>query len=425
MAKQFQKVRGMNDVLPEQWRLFDHVLKSFEQSAEAAGYGRIETPLIEEEALFVRTSGEGTDVVDKEMYNFEDRGGKRVSLRPEGTAGVARAYIEDGMASRPQPVKLYYVGDMFRYERPQVGRARQHKQIGVEVFGDPNPSADAQVITLLARIYRQSGLRNVSLQINSIGDQTCRQRYRQDFVDYLEAHSAQLSQLDRDRLERNPLRVLDSKELTTQEVLNDAPQMLNYLCDDCQKHFAGVLEYLDELGVSYEINHRLVRGLDYYNRTVFEFYGVREGSMSALGGGGRYDLLVEELGGKSTPAVGFGSGVERIVIEMEAEEDLPLVNESEGVYVASLGEPARLAAFRMIEELLDAGVKACGSVDRDGIGSQLARADKLGVKYAVIIGQKEVKEGTVLLRDMGSGAQETVKSVELAAELAKRLKTNG
>ena len=425
MAKQFQKVRGMNDVLPEQWRLFDHVLKSFEQSAEAAGYGRIETPLIEEEALFVRTSGEGTDVVDKEMYNFEDRGGKRVSLRPEGTAGVARAYIEDGMASRPQPVKLYYVGDMFRYERPQVGRARQHKQIGVEVFGDPNPSADAQVITLLARIYRQSGLRNVSLQINSIGDQTCRQRYRQDFVDYLEAHSAQLSQLDRDRLERNPLRVLDSKELTTQEVLNDAPQMLNYLCDDCQKHFAGVLENLDELGVSYEINHRLVRGLDYYNRTVFEFYGVREGSMSALGGGGRYDLLVEELGGKSTPAVGFGSGVERIVIEMEAEEDLPLVNESEGVYVASLGEPARLAAFRMIEELLDAGVKACGSVDRDGIGSQLARADKLGVKYAVIIGQKEVKEGTVLLRDMGSGAQETIKSVELAAELAKRLKPNG
>jgi histidyl-tRNA synthetase len=421
MAKQFQKVRGMNDVLPERARLFDHVIKSFMQSAEAAGYGHIETPIIEDEALFVRTSGEGTDVVDKEMYNFEDRGGHRVALRPEGTAGVARAYIENGMASMPQPVRLYYIADMFRYERPQAGRSRQHKQIGVEMFGDPNPSADAQVITLLARIYRQAGLRNVALQINSIGDQNCRAKYRKDFVDYLEEHIDKLSGLDRDRLKRNPLRVLDSKDPSTQAVLDDAPQMLNYLCADCQKHFSGVLEYLDELGVNYEINHRLVRGLDYYTRTVFEFYGQREGAMSALGGGGRYDLLLGELGTKPTPAVGFGSGVERIVIEMEAEEDLPLINEQEGVYVASLGEPARLAAFHMIEDLLDAGIKACGSVDKDGIGSQLARADKLDVKYAVIIGQKEVKEGTVLLRDMGSGAQETIKATEIANELAKRL----
>jgi len=421
MAKQFQKLRGMSDVLPERAKLIDHVVESFVQSAEAAGYGHIETPLLEDEALFIRTSGEGSDVVDKEMYAFEDRGDKRIALRPEGTAGIVRAYIENGMSSRPQPVKLYYIADMFRYERPQEGRQRQHKQVGVEVFGDPNPSVDAHVVMLLARIYRRIGLKNVVLQINSIGDQMCRPKFRKDFVDFLSVHADDLPEIDRERLKRNPLRVLDSKEPVTQTILEEAPQMLDYLCDDCHKHFSGVLEYLDEMGIRYEINNRLVRGLDYYNRTVFEFYGQREGAMSALGGGGRYDLLIEELGGKPTPAVGFGSGVERIVIEMEAEEDLPLVNEANGVYVASLGEPARLAAFRLIEELLDFGIKACGSVDKDGIGPQLTRADKLGVKFAVIIGQKEVKEGTVLLRDMASGAQETIKASEIKAELRQRL----
>jgi histidyl-tRNA synthetase len=421
MAKQqFQTVRGMYDLLPDRRYLYDYVVNTFLRAAEDAGYGRIETPLLEDEGLYVRSVGQGTDVVDREMYILEDRGGKKLVLRPEGTAGVVRAYIEHGMGSLPQPVRLAYASDIFRYDRPQEGRYRQHRQIGAEVIGDANPSIDAQLIMVLQRTFKRLRLPNVTLQINSIGDATCRPKYRKALVEYLEANVKQLAEIDRDRLAKNPLRVLDSKEPSTQVILAEAPQTLNYLCEDCQKHFAGVLEYLDDLGVSYELNHLLVRGLDYYSRTVFEFYGEREGAQSALGGGGRYDALVEMLGGAPTPAVGFGSGIERIMLEVEAAGVLPPDPKPGRVYVASLGEPARLAAFRLIEQLLDSNVPATGAVDRDGIGAQLARADKLGVPYAVIIGQKEVKEGTVLLRDMTTGAQETLKAEAVVAELRRR-----
>ncbi len=421
MAKQqFQTVRGMYDLLPERRFIFDFVTDTFVRAAEDAGYGRISTPLLEDAQLFARGVGEGTDIVEKEMYTLADRSDNQLVLRPEGTSGVVRAYIEHGMGSRPQPVRLYYLAEMFRYERPQEGRFRQHQQIGAEVIGDANPSADAQLIMLIQRVYQRLGLKNVTLQINSIGDEKCRGNYRQALVEYLEAHKKQLAEIDRERLAKNPMRVLDTKEASTRAILNDAPQTLGYLCEACQVHFAGVLEYLDDLGVKYELNHLLVRGLDYYTRTVFEFYGEREGSQSALGAGGRYDLLVESLGGQPTPAVGFGAGIERIIIELEAEGiEIPEVAQPR-VYVASLGEPARLAAFRLIEELLNAHVPATGSVDRDGIGTQLARADKLGVPLAVIIGQKEVKEGTVLLRDMTSGAQETLKIGEIVSELQRR-----
>ncbi len=421
MAKQqFQTVRGMYDLLPERRSLYDYVVNTFLRAAEDAGYGRIETPLLEDEGLYIRSVGAGTDVVDKEMYALEDRGGKKLVLRPEGTASVIRAYIEHGMGSLPQPVRLAYVSDMFRYERPQEGRYRQHRQMGAEVIGDGNPSVDAQLIMLLQRVYKRLRLPNLSLQINSIGDSQCRPKYRKALVEYLQANVKQLAEIDRERLSKNPLRVLDSKEPSTQVILAEAPQTLNYLCEACQAHFAGVLEYLDDLGVSYELNHLLVRGLDYYSRTVFEFYGEREGAQSSLGGGGRYDMLVEQLGGVPTPAVGFGSGIERIMLEVESAGVLPAVLKQQRVYVASLGEPARLAAFRLIEQLLDANVSATGAVDRDGIGAQLARADKLGVPYAVIIGQKEVKEGTVLLRDMATGAQETLKAEAVVAELRRR-----
>ena len=419
--QQFQTVRGMYDLLPDRRFLFDHVMKTFALAAEDAGYGRIETPVLEDEALFVRSVGTGTDVVDKEMYTLTDRGEKRLVLRPEGTAPVMRSYIEHGMSSWPQPVRLYYTGlDMFRYDRPQEGRYRQHKQVGAEVIGDANPSVDAQVIMLQYRLYKRLRLAGVGLQLNSIGCAVCRPKYRKALVEYLEANIKQLAEVDRERLSKNPLRVLDSKEASTQVILGDAPQTLNYLCEECQAHFAGVLEYLDALGVAYELNHLLVRGLDYYNRSVWEFYGEREGAQSALGGGGRYDGLAEQLGGPATPAVGFSSGIERLILELEAAGAAPAAPQPKGVYVASLGEPARLAAFHLIEQLLDGNVPAVGSVDRDGIGVQLGRADKLGVPYAVIIGQKEVKEGTVLLRDMASGAQETLKADAVVAELRRR-----
>ena len=425
MAKsQFQTVRGMYDLLPNRRPYFDYVMSAFEQIAKDAGYGRIETPLLEDEGVFTRSQGQGTDLVDKELYSLVDRSDKRLALRPEGTAAIARAFIEHGMNSLPQPVRLYYLEEMFRYDRPQEGRFRQHKQLGAEVFGDPNPSVDAQLIMLVQRLYKRLRLSGVTLQINSIGDAACRPKFKKALIEYLEANTKQLAEVDRERLTKNPLRVLDSKEASTQVILGDAPQTLNYLCDDCQAHFAGVLEYLDDLGVSYELNLLLVRGLDYYTRTVFEFYGEREGAQAALGGGGRYDALLETLGGQPTPAVGFAAGIERIILELEASGSLPESQEPKRVYVASLGEPARLGAFRLIEQLLDANVPATGSVDRDGIGAQLARADKLGVPYAVIIGQKEVQDGTALLRDMTSGAQETLSIDAITSELRTRFNLN-
>jgi histidyl-tRNA synthetase len=418
--QQFQSLRGMYDLIPEQAAQYDYLTETFRRVTEAAGYGRIETPLLEDTALFERGVGTDTDAVSKEMYTFTDRSDHSVSLRPEPTAGIVRAYIEHGMGSWPQPVKLFMVGPMFRYDRPQAGRQRQFRQLDVEVFGEAASSIDAQVIMLAQRFFKRIRLNNLSLQLNSIGDSACRPKYRKALIEYLEAHQEDIAAIDRERIKTNPLRVLDSKEPATLAVLSEAPQTLNYLCEACQAHFAGVLEYLDDLGVAYELNPLLVRGLDYYTRTVFEFYGEREGAQSALGGGGRYDLLVEQLGGQPTPAVGFGLGLERILLELEANGALPVPPEVRRVYVASLGEPARLAAFRLIEHLLDGGVSAVGAVDRDGIGSQLARADKLGVPYAIIIGQKEVREETVILRDMASGAQEILPSNGIVAELRTR-----
>lgn len=418
--QQIQSLRGMYDLTGEQAAGYEHLLAAFRSVAESAGYSRIETPIIEDTALFERGVGIDTDAVSKEMYAFSDRSDHAVALRPEFTAGIVRAFIEHGMSSLPQPVKLYSYGPLFRYDRPQAGRQRQFNQIDIEVIGEAAPSIDAQVIMLAQRFFRNVRLGNITLQLNSIGDEHCRSKFKTELTQYLEKHSKKLAPLDRERIIKNPFRVLDSKEPATQAVLTEAPQTLNYLCEACQKHFSGVLEYLDDLGVAYELNPLLVRGLDYYTRTVFEFYGEREGAQSALGGGGRYDALVEILGGQPTPAVGFALGLERIALEIEAAGAGSGARVIKRVYVASLGEPARLAAFRLIEHLLDGGVSAVGAVDRDGIGSQLARADKLGVPYAIIIGQKEVREETVILRDMASGAQEIIPSLAIVAELRLR-----
>lgn len=421
MAKeQFKSVRGMSDVLPDQRSNYDQVVSTFMQLATEANYGKIDTPLLEDEALFVRSVGEGTDVVDKEIYAFTDRSENRLALRPEGTAGVMRAYLEHGLGSWPQPVRLFYTGAMFRYDRPQAGRYRQHTQLGVEVIGDPNPSADAGVILLADRLFRRLGLHMVSLQINSIGDAACRPKYFKALKDYFEEHKQTLSETSRERLKANPLRILDSKEEGDIAVSSGAPQILNYLCKSCQAHLTGVLEYLDDLGLSYELNPHLVRGLDYYTRTVFEFQGTREGAQSSLGGGGRYDGLIEALGGSATPAVGFGLGVERIALELEKLGISRPITPAVRVFVASLGEPARLTAFRVIEQLLDGGVGAAGAVDKNGIQNQLARADRLGLPYAIIIGQKEVMDKTIILRDMGSGAQEVIPMDRVVSELQHR-----
>lgn len=418
---QFQSVRGTHDILPGEQPRYQQIVTDFAALAAEAGYGRIETPMFEEAGLFVRSVGDDTDIVDKEMYSFRDRSDNQLTLRPEPTAGIARAYIEHGMASWPKPVKLFMSGPMFRYDRPQAGRQRQFNQVGVEVFGEAASSIDAQVIILAYRFLRQLPLSGVTVQINSIGDATCRPKYKQALVAYLEEHKAELCQDCQRRAAKNPLRVLDSKDPACVKVVAGAPQIIDYLCQPCQAHFTGVLEYLDEFDVPYELNHLLVRGLDYYTRTVFEFYGGREGAQSALGGGGRYDGLIEDLGGQATAAVGFGLGVERIALELDQTHVPTPQSQAVKVYLASLGEPARLAGFKLLEELLDARVGAVGAISKDGIASQLGRADKLGTPYAVIIGQKEVFDKTVILRDMTSGAQEMIPRDKIVAELQQRV----
>lgn len=418
--KQFQNVRGMPDILPSEQDAYRYVIDLFRKAADAAGYLSLDTPIVEDKTLFVRGVGTGTDIVDKEMYSFEDRSGNELAMRPEPTAPAVRAYIQHGMSSLPQPVRLQVMGPMFRYDRPQAGRQRQFTQVGVEVIGDGSASIDAQIVTLALRYYRMLGLRGVSLQINSIGDKACRPKYIKVLTEYFEQNKKKLCTTDQERLKTNPLRILDCKNPECRKVIAGAPQTLNHLCTDCHNHFTGVLEYLDALGLPYELNPMLVRGLDYYTRTVFEFFGEREGQQSSLGGGGRYDYLVEQLGGQPTPAAGFGIGVERVLLELkESEIHLPKP-ERVPVYVASLGEPARLAAFGLIERLLDGGIGAIGAVDKDGIGSQLERANKLEVPHAIIIGQKEVQEGTVILRDMKTGAQEMLPLKTIVKELQTR-----
>ncbi len=426
MAKQiYQNVRGMPDRLPEEFPWFDHVVRTFRGLAQKAGFRPIETPVLEEADLFTRGVGEVTDIVEKEMYVLTDRSDKKLALKPEGTAGVVRAYIQHGMASLPQPVKLHYVSPSFRYDRPQAGRQRQFYQLGLEVLGQSEPSADAQVIALAERLYRELGIRQVRLQINSIGDEVCRPKYREALVNYLEAHRDKLGEECRERLDKNPLRVLDCKEPSCQAVIAAAPQTLDHLCKACNEHFRGVLEYLDELNLAYELNPTLVRGLDYYTRTVFEFYGFREGAQASLGAGGRYDGLAELLGGNPTAAVGFGLGIERIVAELKDQQVALPEPKSDKLFVVSLGEPARLAAFSLIEKLLDAGLYVEGALAKSSIQNQLEKADKAGAAYALIVGQKEVMEQTCILRDMTTGAQETLPLKKVVSELAKRFLNEG
>ncbi len=421
MAKQtYQNVRGMRDLLPDDFRVVSYLTKIFEKLATDSGFGRIETPVLEPAEIFTRGIGETTDIVEKEMYTLNDRSDNLLALKPEGTAGVVRAYIQHGMSSWPQPVKLYYISPLFRYDRPQAGRQRQFNTLGLEVFGEAGPNADAQVIALAERYYRQLGLKQVRLQINSIGDATCRPKYKKALLEYLRAHQAELGEECRDRMEKNPLRVLDCKEPKCQPVIAGAPQTLDYLCRPCHQHFRAVLEYLEELDLAYELNPTLVRGLDYYSRTVFEFFGFRQGAQSSLGAGGRYDGLVEVLGSTPTPAVGFGLGMERIMLEIVDQQIEITVSQTPKFFVVSLGEAARLAAFAMIENLLNAGLRAEGVLGKNSIQTQLGRADRAQANYALIIGQKEVMEKTCILRDMSTGAQETLPLGRTVVELAKR-----
>lgn len=402
----YKAPRGTVDILPAEQPYYRHVEDTAAEVCKRCGYGRIDTPVFEDSHLFVRTIGPGTDIVDKETYTFEDRSGQGMTLRPEGTAPVCRAYVEHGMHNLPQPVRLYYFAAIFRYERPQKGRYRQHRQFGVEAIGDGDPALDAEVIEMAWRFFKALGLRKLSMQVNSIGCRDCRPPYIDALKKHYSGHLDELCPECRARLERNPLRLLDCKKPSCQGVANAAPQSERYLCPGCKEHYRYVLRYLRLMRVPFRKNHRLVRGLDYYTRTVFEIQPKGEqGAQSALGGGGRYDDLIEELGGRPTPAIGFATGIERIVMNLKEQNIRLPESQVSGLYVAYMGDKAKSAAVKFASELRRSGLLVHLSLGGKSIKAQMRQANALGVEYAFIFGEDEVRNGTVTYRDMETGEQ--------------------
>jgi histidyl-tRNA synthetase len=415
----FQAPRGTADHLPEEQKYWRFIESKAMDVAARFGFGRIDTPAFENSNLFIRSVGEGTDIVEKEMYSFDDRGGDSITLRAEGTAPVCRAYLEHGMHNLPQPVRLYYFCPVFRYERPQAGRFRQHHQFGVEVLGDADPSVDAEVIEVAWDLMTSLGLNEINLLINSVGDSECRPAYVAKLKEYYSGHQAVLCDDCKSRLDRNPLRLLDCKVETCHALGNDAPQSAENLCDDCGEHWAKLLSYLDKMQLPYQIDHRLVRGLDYYTRTVFEVQPVDAGGQSTICGGGRYDGLITELGGRETPGIGFGTGLERLTLNLKRSE-VPVPDEPSPLFlVANVGDDARIAALDLSVRLRRAGVGAILSSGTRGLRGQMRQANALNIPFTLILGDDEIEKGEVVVRNMESSDQESKPLEDFIAEASK------
>ncbi|CAM3938469.1 histidine--tRNA ligase [Serratia silvae] len=423
MAKNIQAIRGMNDYLPEETALWQRIEGTLKQVLSGYGYSEIRLPIVEQTPLFKRAIGEVTDVVEKEMYTFEDRNGESLTLRPEGTAGCVRAGIEHGLLYN-QEQRLWYIGPMFRYERPQKGRYRQFHQLGAEVFGLQGPDIDAELILLTARWWKALGIaEHVNLELNSIGSQEARCNYRDALVAFLEQHQEKLDEDCKRRMYSNPLRVLDSKNPEVQTLLNDAPRLSDYLDEESKAHFAGLCELLAQAGIPYTVNERLVRGLDYYNRTVFEWVTTSLGAQGTVCAGGRYDGLVEQLGGRATPGVGFAMGLERLVLLVQAVNPDFKAPATIDVYVISSGAGTQSAAMLLAEQVRDAApqIKLMTNYGGGNFKKQITRADKWGARIALILGENEVAAQQVVMKDLRSGEQETLAQSEIAARLALML----
>jgi histidyl-tRNA synthetase len=412
---EFQAPVGTRDVLPPESARWARLVALFAGRVGRAGYGLVVSPAFEDIAVFERV-GEATDVVRKEMYDFEDKGGRHLALRPEGTASVVRAWIQH----RPTlPFKAWYAAPSFRYERPQAGRYRQHHQLGVEALGSDDPDLDAEVIALAWGLYADVGLSRVRLLLNSLGDATCRPAYLEALRSFLREHQAELCDEHRARIEDNPLRVLDCKREACVRVTADAPRMVDYLCDECAAHFARVKEGLAELGVGFELEPRLVRGLDYYTRTTFEFQApALESAQNGIGGGGRYDGLAEQLGGPSTPGIGFGIGIERVLLACDAEGVFPAPSATVDVFVVDV---TGSAALSLVHELRDAGVRADRAFDGRSMKAQFKLADRSGARLAVVVGPQELEDGVVKVRSLETGDEELVSRGDAVADVVKRL----
>ena len=410
MAKTIQAIRGMNDCLPTETPLWRWVENKVRSVLSAYGYAEIRMPIVESTPLFARAIGEVTDVVEKEMFTFDDRDEESLTLRPEGTAGCVRAGIEHGLLYN-QEQRLWYMGPMFRYERPQKGRYRQFHQVGVEIFGIPNPEIDAELIALTARLWKDLGIfDHVTLQLNSIGSLEARKNYRQALVDFLQNHIDILDEDSKRRLTTNPLRILDSKDQRVQEVLNDAPKLHDYLDDDSREHFAQLCALLDSLGIQYEINQKLVRGLDYYNKTVFEWVTSALGAQGTVCGGGRYDGLVEQLGGHATSGVGFAMGLERLVLLVQEVNTQITLPSAVDIYIVYQGEGTTVAAFNLAEKLRSElpHLRTLLHCSGGNFKKQFKRADKSGAKLALVIGEDEVKNQQVVVKNLLQHSEQAV-----------------
>ena len=439
----FQSPTGMHDVLPEDQKYFQKIYEVCQDIVNFYGFQKIETPILEETELFSKGIGLATDIVGKQMFTLRTKGGDYLTLRPEGTAPLVRAYIEHGMQNLPQPVKLWYFGPYFRYEHPQLGRFRQFWQFGFEVLGEENSVLDAQIIQIFYNILRELKLAphhfstgkstqasstksggELIVEINSIGDSQCRPYYKKLLASYFRSRESAFCFDCRRRLRENPLRILDCKEEKCQQIRAQAPQILDHLCENCHQHFKEVLEFLDELELPYHLNPYLVRGLDYYTKTVFEIVeDSPEGKVQgALAGGGRYDTLVKLLGGGEAPAVGGAGGVERIIQLMKTKAiRFPKERVAE-VFLAQLGDLAKRKSLKLIEDFREAEILVKESLGRDSLKAQLKTADRGGAKYTLILGQKEALEGNIIIRNMQSGEQETIKLERVMGEMKKRLK---
>lgn len=408
MAVITQAPRGTEDVLPEeavQWQVIEAVMRS---EASLHGFGEVRTPVFEHTELFQRGVGDTTDIVQKEMYTFLDKGGRSVTLRPEGTAGAARAMLEHGVYNNGLPVRFYYFTSCYRYEKAQKGRLREFHQFGAEMYGSADPLADAEVILLGSSIFERFGLKDVRLEINSIGCPECRAKYLEALRAYFEDRKGELCETCLGRLERNPMRILDCKSPVCSAIAQGAPRMLDYLCDGCREHFESVKQALDAVGVAYTVNPSIVRGLDYYTRTVFEFLAPIDGKELAVCAGGRYDGLIEELGGQSMPALGFGLGMERLLLLLKQQSvELPGADPCE-IFIASLGQPAKLAAFRLCDTLWKSSVQAACDVNARGLKAQMKYADKIGAKYCLVLGDDELAAGKAELKNMKTGEKKKI-----------------
>lgn len=417
----YQRVTGMRDVLFDDQPYWRFILQKIRETTDLFGYLRLDTPLLEQASLFIRGVGEGTDIVEKEMYIFEDRDGDHLALRPEFTASIMRAYVENGLHTMPTPLRVWTVGPLFRHEKPQAGRYRQHSQFDIEVIGEQDPAVDVEVISLAWHLFTGLGFYGLRLYINSTGCPNCKPAYIQTLVDYFSQYADMLPPDDKTRLQKNPLRLLDSKEEATRPLLENAPRITDYLCPECDEHFAKLKTYLDAIERPYQVDYKIVRGLDYYTKTVFEIKADGLGSQDTICGGGRYDGLIEELGGRPTPGIGFGSGIERYVIALRHLGVEPPPAPLPKVTVSYLGEAAKRVALKVVEELRQANIGSQFTPGDRSLKAQLKAADRINAVYAIILGEDEVKAGQATVRKMLDSEQTAVKLTDLVGWLTERL----